>query len=176
MRRRDYFIQTEQRMIGWRRLLLENIQRGAGYEAGFDRLVKRGLINQPATRTVDDPHTLFHFLESLAADNAARLGRQGRVHGQEISARKNIIQRRNFDFEIARLVRSDKWIVPDNLHAERACPRRHGASDPAQTDDSQSLSLQLDTDELLSFPVAFFETLIRLRHAARQRHQQSDRV
>ena len=98
------------------------------------------------------------------------------MHGQEISARENLIQRRNFDFEIARLVRGDEWIVPDDLHAERARPRRDGSPDSTQPDDPQSLSLELDANELFTFPVPFFQALIRLRHAARQCHQQSNRV
>src|SRR5713101_7983150 len=109
MRRRDYFVESEQRMIGGRWLLFENIQRGAGDNAGFDRLVKRRLINQPPARAVDDPHTPLHFLESFSADDAARLGGQGRVHSQEISAREDFIERSGLDFEIARLMRSDEW-------------------------------------------------------------------
>ncbi len=98
------------------------------------------------------------------------------MDGQEIRAREYVIERRNFDLEIARLVRRDERIVPDDLHAERARPRCHGAPDAAQADDAEGLSLQLDADEFFSFPVPFFQTLIRLRHAARQSHQQGDCV
>ncbi len=60
-------------MIGRWRLRLKNIQRRAGDDAGLDRVIKRALINQPTARTVDNAHTLLHFLEGLNADNPARL-------------------------------------------------------------------------------------------------------
>src|SRR5258705_1066735 len=147
MRRRDNFVESEQRMILWRRLLFENIQRGAGDNAGLDRTKKRAFINQSAAGAVDDPYAVLHFRESFRADNAARLGGQRRVYGQEISARKDVIKRRHFDLEIARLLRSDERIVADDLHAEGTRARRDGPSDAAETDNAQSFSLQLDADK-----------------------------
>src|SRR5205814_10561306 len=48
--------------------------------------------------------------------------------------------------------------------------------DAPEYDDAERLSLQFSTDEILSLPLAGFQTAIRLGNTARERNEQSDRM
>ena len=95
---------------------------------------------------------------------------------EKIRTRVDFVERRQLDFEIARLFGRDERIVSDDLHAHRACARSNDASDATETDDAERLSLQFDADELLAVPASGFQTAARLRNRARERNEHRDRV
>ena len=133
-----------------------------------DRFVKGVFINQTAARAVDDPRAFLHLRKHLAIDQTARFSRQRRVHREEISARIHFIQRRQLDFQIARLFGRDEGIVSDDQHAQRACSRSNDTADASQPDDAESLALELNTDKFLSFPASCFQAAVGLRNGPGQ--------
>ena len=64
--------------------------------------------------------------------------------------------------------------MSDDLHSKRARPRRDRAADPAETDYSQRLALQLGPYKALPLPLCCFYTRIRLWDISREGNQQSE--
>src|ERR1041384_8843193 len=95
---------------------------------------------------------------------------------EKVGTRKNVVERRELDLEIARLFWCDKRIVSDDEHAHRSRARRDDAPDATESDDAQRLALQLDADKLLAIPTARFETAARLRNRTRERDEHRDGV
>src|ERR1043166_2591418 len=95
---------------------------------------------------------------------------------EKVGTRKNVVERRQLDLEIARLFWCDKRIVSDDEHAHRPRARRDDAPDATESDDAERLALQLDADKLLAIPTARFETAARLRNRTRGRAGHGDRV
>src|SRR4051812_1631509 len=98
------------------------------------------------------------------------------MHGQKIRAREDFIERREFQLKVARLVRRDEWIISDDVHSKGSRATRDDAPDSPQTNNAEGLALQLNANETLALPTPVAQTAIRLRHSARQRHEQSHRV
>ena len=98
------------------------------------------------------------------------------MDSEKISARVDFVERRQLDLQIARLFGRDERIVSDDQHAHRACARSDHASDAAQADDAECLSLKFDSDKFLAVPTSGFEAAAGLRDRTRERDQQRDRV
>src|SRR5918912_2342982 len=162
MRRRNHFIQREQRMIRRRRLLLKNIQRCADNDSLFDRREQSILVNQAATRAVDDPHAALHLLEGLSVDDSARLRRQRGVNRDEIRAGEEFVERGKLKLKVARLFGRDERIEGNDVHAEGACAAGDDSPDAPEADDAQRLALKLYADETLSLPTPFAQAAVGL--------------
>src|SRR5213593_267334 len=171
MRCHDHLIKLEQRMICRWRFLFENIKRRAGYNSRLDRFIERVLVNQSAAGAVDDARALLHFCKRFATDDAASFIGQWGMHRKEVGAGKDFVQRSAFYFKVAGLLGSDERIVRNDLHPERARPHCHRAPNAAQTNDPQSLALQLRSDEALSLPLRGFYAAVRLRNVAGESYQ-----
>src|SRR6185295_15204670 len=95
---------------------------------------------------------------------------------EKVCTRKDFVERRELDFEIARLFGCDKRIIRDNKHSHRARTRSDDTTNATKTNNAERLALQLDADELLPIPVSRLETAARLRDRSRQRDEHRDRV
>src|SRR5580658_3517490 len=71
-------------MIGRRWFFDEDVERRTGRLARFQRIQQRGLVDDAAARAIDNAHTLFHHCEGPSVNEATRLLRQRRMHGNEI--------------------------------------------------------------------------------------------
>ena len=58
----------------------------------------------------------------------------------------DLVERREFDLGVARLLRRDERVEGDDLHLEPARAARHDATDAPQAHDAQSLPAQLHAD------------------------------
>ena len=72
MRRADHIARREQDVVGgWLHFI--DVDRGAGDLACLKRLEKRLLVDQAASRTIDDAHAVAHRANGVAIDDLARL-------------------------------------------------------------------------------------------------------
>ena len=73
-----------------------------------------------------------------------------------------------FDPELERLFRSQEWVETDDGHTERQRPFGDRQSDASQADDCERFSFELTAGELVSLPLAGFETIVCLGDVPRQ--------
>src|SRR4051812_46388875 len=76
---------------GWR-LLLENVEAGAGELAGYQRLMQRRLHDDPAARGVDQVGRGFHVLQPRRIEQANRLRGLRAMNTDEIGPRQRCIE------------------------------------------------------------------------------------
>ncbi len=176
MRRGDYVAELEQRMVGRRRLFDENIERGAGDLARFDRLGQRGFIDDSAACAIDDAHALFHLREGGGADQPARVVGERRVHGDEIGAPKDLSRLDQLDAEPGRGLGGEDRIEADHFHLEAERAIGDDPADIAQPDDAEHLVADLGAGELAALPASGLERSVGRRDMTRQRHHHRDRV
>ena len=74
------------------------------------------------------------------------------MHCQEIGARVNFRQRRQFNLEISRLVRCNERIVGNNDHTKAPGARSNHASNTTQSDNPKRFALEFDSDKFLTLP------------------------
>src|ERR1700694_4083236 len=75
MRRHDDVGKLKQRMAGRRRLLLENIEPGAGKLAGHQRVIQRRLVDNPTACGIDEIGRRLHALQARRIEHPDRLWR-----------------------------------------------------------------------------------------------------
>ncbi len=80
-------VETEQRMILGRRLLGEDVERGARDLAASDRVRERRLVDDAAARAVHDPHALLHLRRTPSAPTRPRVSAVSGVCTEMKSAR-----------------------------------------------------------------------------------------
>src|ERR1044072_8817909 len=98
------------------------------------------------------------------------------MDSEKVGTREDLIERRQLDFEIARLFGRDKRIVCDDHHSHRTRTRSHDAPDATQPDDAERLALQFNANKFLAIPAPRFETAARLRNRTSQRDEHRDSV
>ena len=81
-------VASEQRIIGRRRLFLEDVERRTGDLAATQGINQRRFINQSAARAVDEAHARLHLFNARRVDDAARLFGERRVQRDEVGARE----------------------------------------------------------------------------------------
>ena len=138
MRRAHHVRQAEQAALR-RRFFPEDVDRGAGDVAGFERLAQRRLVNELAARAVDQPHAFFDELKRLGIDDVAGLVGQRRVQGDEIGAPPQLVELDFFDAELDRALGRQIRIVGDHLHLQPDRPVGDDRTDIAAADDAERL-------------------------------------
>ena len=138
MRRAHHVRQAEQAALR-RRFFPENVDRGAGDVAGFERLAQRRLVNELTARTVDQPHAFFGQLQRLGVDDVAGLVGQRRVQGDEIGAPPQLVELDLFDAELDRALGRQIRVVGDHLHLQPDRPVGDDRTDIAAADDAERL-------------------------------------
>ena len=163
-------------MVGGRRLLDEHVQRGAGDLAGFQRVGERGFIDDAAARAVDDSHALLHLRECGGADDSSRVIGQRGVDGDEIGARKKLVETDQLDADASGSLRRQDRIVADHFHLQ---PDRAVGDDPAdvaEADHAERLVAYLGAGEFAAIPFASVNRGVGGRNMPRQRHHHRDRM
>src|SRR5580704_6946967 len=176
MRRCDHRVELQQRMVGGRRLLDEYVQRGTCYLAGFERIGERGFIDDAAARAVDDSNSLLHLRECGGADNSSRIVRQRGVNGDEVRARKKLVEADQLDADASRSLRCQDRIVSDHFHLQ---PDRAVGNDPAdvtKADHAERLVAYLGACEFGAIPFSSVDRGVGGRNMPRQRHHHRDRM
>ena len=175
MRGGDDVLHAEQRVVCGR-FRLEHIQRGAGDMAAGQRRRERQLVNQPATRTIHDPHALLRLVQRVGRQNVARLLGQRRVQRDHVGDGQQLVQLDLLDADPARMFRGQERVEPDHLHLQPLRPVGDDRPDIAAADDAQRLAGDLGPHEARLFPFAGLGRFVRRRNLPCQREDHADGV
>ena len=117
MRGGNNLLEGEQRRVG-AGLLVEHIKAGSGNATIDERLVQGSLIDNAATSSVDDVHGRLDLVQGLLTDQAHGLGSLGKMHGDEVSFGKQIIEADHAHAQLRRAGRLHVGVIGDELDAE----------------------------------------------------------
>src|SRR5208283_1351200 len=176
VRRYDHVIELEQRMVGGRWLLDEHVQSRARDLAGFQRLDERGFIDDTAAGAVDDSHALLHLRECRCVYETPRVVGQGRVDGDEIGARKKLIEADQLNAHAPGGFSRQDRIIANHFHLE---PKRAVGDDPAdvtEADYAERFVAYLGAGEFAALPFAGSQRGVGGWNMPRQRQHHGDRV
>ena len=102
MRRADHIGKPKQHALGGR-LFPKYVKCRAGNVTGFERCGERSIIDQFATRAIDQPHAALHMRERFRIDDVAGLFSKRRMQRDEIGAPPQFVK---FDLLHAELKRA----------------------------------------------------------------------
>jgi hypothetical protein len=175
MRRADDVFEREQRtLLG--RLDLEDVERRTGYVACRDRVGKRCLVDQPATRTVNDAHAGLARRNGLGGENITCLVGERRVQRNKIGPPQQRIEFDLLNPDLDCALRRQKRVVGDNPHLQPQRPVSDDGTDVAAANDAKRLAAHFDTEKSILLPLARLRRGIRFGDLSRQRHHHCDRV
>ena len=144
--------------------------------ARFERRGDRRLIDDPATRHVDDDRAPTKLGDLALADEVARGPVQRDVHGDDIGARKEHRHVHELDAVVRGLLRRDVRIGADHDHLHRPCSIGDRLADLAEADDPERTAAQLEASESITRPLATAKARIRGSGLARHAVEQRERV
>ena len=151
MRGADDVRQFEERVIGSRRLFVEDVGAVAADLSGLEGSDHVGCVDNFAAGAVEDEDALFHLRETFRAHQVAGLRREIRVERDVVGGGVDFVEVGGpFD-----VVRSGELFVPinvvrDDAHAESASADGDFFADAAEADDADGFFEELVTG--LAFP------------------------
>ena len=175
VRRSDEIRKLEQRVVA-RRLGREHIGRGRGQPARLQGLAQSRLVDDSATRGVDEARRRFHQRQLRPTDQVAIRIDEWHVHGNEVGTLEEVIEADQRDVEKLRPLHRNHGVVGDDVHLEAVRTLRHLGAHVAETDHPECLAADLGADKLRAIPLPALDRRICLRHPARKREQQRHRV
>ena len=98
------------------------------------------------------------------------------MNRDEIGALEEVIQADQSHVEELGPLHRDHRVVRDDVHLQPMRAFRHLRAHVAETDDAERLATNLRADEFRACPLSSPHRRIRLRHPAREREQERDRV
>ena len=156
----------------------ERVDRGAAEPAVADRVGERLLVDDAAAPGVDRAACRASRARAPPAFTSPMVSRRlGRVDRHEVAGRDELFDRgHELHAELARAIGAHERVVRDEPHAERVRALGDEHADAAEADDAERLAVQLDALPLRAVPLPGLEVGVRLRHVARLREQQRERV
>jgi len=176
MRRQHHVRVRAQRVVGGQRLLLEDVQRGAGDLAGVERGDQGFVVEQATARAVDDAHAGLAARQRINAEDVVRAVGQRRVQRQEVRLRQDLVDLEQFDAERLGDLGRQEGVEAEDAHAEGLGADRDVAPDASQPDDPAGLAVQLDAHQPFLVPLAGAHPRIGCGDVAAQRQQHRQRV
>ena len=127
-----------------RRLLLENIEAGAGKPAGHQRVIQRLLLDDPAARGIDQIGGRLDPLQARCVEHPDRFRRLRAMNADEIGARQRCIEIGN-RFAARRLDLGGRLvgIIDQNIHFHGKTALGGAGADAAETDDQHRLAEEI---------------------------------
>ena len=173
MRGADEVGRAEQgRFLG--RFGLEHVQRGARDMARIERVLERGLVDQPAACAVDDTHALLGLGQIFAAQYVAGLVGQRRVQRDEVGLRQQRVEIGLFHAHFDGAFRRQERVKGDDLHFQAQRAAGDDRADIARADQAQRLAGDFHAHEAVFRPQALLGLRIGFGNLARQREDQRD--
>ena len=121
-------------------LLRYHINCRSPYLSGVKRSAKCFFINQRSSGGVQNNHTVFHLLNGIGVDDSLGFWKLGTVKRNDIAAAQQGIQihipGNRFSFGAGAAA------VSDDIHTQRLGDLSYSLADPAESDDTHSLSGQ----------------------------------
>ena len=156
VRRQDDIRQLEQRMVGRRRLLHEDVKGGAGEVAGLQRIGECFFVDDAAASAVDDASALLHLGEPIGADEVERIGaagERGRSGSRSAAGRRRCRATLSMPSWAARSG-ARNGSKPTIFMSKAGGPAGDLAADASEADDAERFAGELRADELVAFPLA----------------------
>ena len=132
-----------------RRLVLVDVQRGAGDDAILQGPGERRLIHHGSARRVDEKGIALHACERRLIDQVPRLRRERHVQRHDIRGREQPVERHRFSLSRAR-GRGTRHV--GDPHAEGGAASRHGTPEPAIPHDAELLAAQFGAQQEIKGP------------------------
>ena len=136
MRCYDHVGAAKKRRLLAQRFRRDDIERGAAEMTGIERRDQCGLVDQGAAGRIDEVRALFHSSKCFGVEQSTRLGRQRRMHGNEIRGFEKPFETHQFDAELPRERGRNIGIVRDHFEAERLRFRSDTPRNVAQADQA----------------------------------------
>ena len=140
------------------------------------RAAMRASSSTRSPRRVHDPHAVAHLRDRVRVDRAARLVGQRQVQRQEVGPREHVVEARALDSQLAKALLGDERVVRDDLHLQPERAARDLPTDAAEAEHAEHLVGELDASPSRALPATRDERRVGLRHIAREREQQRERV
>ena len=173
----DDVVDRQQRIVGCRRLLLQNVESRSCYLPGLQRPYQRRFINGRPTPTVNDADVVLHGCKLIVAQHAPGGIVQPRVNRDVIGLLQQFRKRHRLNAFCGHLEFCDIGVVGNHVHAEGFGPSSHGCRHVAERNQTERLA----PDSRVSFqygpslkPVTAADHLVHLLDApitAKQQHQ-----
>ncbi len=157
----------------FRRLLRVHVKSGTGDCVPRKRIVQRILVNNPATRTVDQPNRRFHHLYLLSVNHIQRLLVFRYMDADVISFFEDPFKFFSyFNTQLFGVSRCRKRVVAQDFHIKSCRHLCHRHTDSAQPDKAEHLAVELISHILLAVPGTAFKTAAgRHNVSAHRKHQ-----
>ncbi len=101
-------------------------------------------------------------------EQAARLRRQGRVHGDDVGPMQQLRQPDQLRTGLRSLILGEVRVAGDHAHLEAGRAARHRLADLAEADDPERLAAQLPTGIRGAIPLALPDRGVRRSHVTKQ--------
>ena len=175
MRGGDDVLELEERRVG-ARLLGEHVEPGGGDLAGLQGVVQRLLVDDAATRGVDQHQAGTGPSELVGADQAHGLGGLGQVHADEVRLGHQLLEADHAHPHLGGATGLHVGVVGDHVHAEGGEAVGDEHADAAQPDDADGLLEQLGAAVPAALPLPAGERGVRRADVAgggeHQRHRE----
>ncbi len=135
------------------RLLVEDVERGAGDLAGLEGFGEGGFDDELAAGAVDDADALLHDGDRGGVDHALGLGGEADVEGEVVGLLEDVVDGDEGDVVLAGDDGRDEGVVADELHAEAAGATGDFEADAAEADDAECLAAELPGPEGIFLPL-----------------------
>src|SRR5881628_2505295 len=141
--RRDHRVgQVAQGMVERQRLLVVDVEAGAGDRALTERGHQRGLVDDRTARGVDQVGGRLHQAELARAEELARAVGEHEANAHHVRARQQLVLGHERRADLGR-ARGREVLAPrDHLHLEREADPGHARAQPAEPDDAERLAVQ----------------------------------
>src|SRR5688500_8884791 len=150
----NHVVHAPEWVFGGERLLLEDVQGGAGDLAAAQRLDEWVELHDATAADVDEEGGALHLGELGGIEQATRLGRLRGADGNEVGSGEQVVQpvRTPQLGDLGRLVLAPR-IDGDDAHAVRRGALRYAVTDPTESDDAERRFRQVDDFDVPRRPV-----------------------
>src|SRR5690606_10393503 len=125
-------------MISPWRLFLEYVESSACNNPFINCLHKRQLIDNSASRTIDDPHAGLHHFKLCPGYHMPGFWCERGMHRHEIGIANNFIYSSELNSHLGCSLLAHKWIITQNSHPEGNSALGDLGSDSTQSQYPQS--------------------------------------
>ena len=176
MRRGDEVLQGQKRVVAWSRLLVEDVERGAGNLVARQRVEERLLVDDAAARRIHQEGGFLHLREAGGVEQADRLRRLGAMDRDEIRLLDGGVE--IVDRLVARTADRlgiDVGVVDQHVHFHSGKALGRARADLAEADDQHGLAVHIDGHVAVAVaPAPLLHHRVEHRALAPQRHHQKD--
>ena len=134
-------------------LVVEDVESGTGYVAGFDGVGEGLLDDELSTGAVDDADALLHDADGGLIDEAFGLRGEADVESEVVGGFEDLVDGDKGDVVLAGDDGGDEGVVADEMHAEAGGAAGDFEANAAETDDAEGFTAELGALERFFLPL-----------------------